>query len=69
MTMAGDQANQGEGSDPTADIKASNPGGTTTGDITKGHSGGEQSNDNEPHKVEDAAKAGREDFDTDAGEE
>lgn len=67
--MADDQANQGEGSDPTADIKASNPGGTTTQDITKGHTGSGRNDNDEPHKVEDAAKAGREDFDTDAGEE
>lgn len=67
--MADDQANASEGSDPSSDIKASNPGGTTTEDITKGRSGSDRDGDDEPHKVEDAAKAGREDFDTDAGEE
>lgn len=59
--MTDKPANQSEGADPSSDIAASNPGGTTTADIT-------QSGD-EPHKVEDAAKAGRDDFDTEAGEE
>jgi hypothetical protein len=63
------QANQNEGSDPTSDIKASNPGGTTTDDITKGRDGSDTQGDDEPHKVEDAAKAGRDDLDTDAGED
>jgi len=67
--MTDKQANQSEGSDPTADIKASNPGGTTTEDITRGRDGSDAHADDEPHKVEDAAKAGRNDLDTDAGEE
>ncbi|NTS64179.1 hypothetical protein HRV97_03255 [Sphingomonas sp. HHU CXW] len=68
--MADDQANASEGSDPSSDIRASNPGGTTTEDITKGRSGSDdQPGDDEPHKVENAAKAGRDDLDTDAGEE
>ncbi len=68
--MADDRANAGEGSSPNADIKASNPSGTTTGDITNGQAGNDnQQGDDEPHKVEDAAKAGRDDLDTDAGEE
>lgn len=67
--MTDKRANQSEGSDPSSDIKASNPGGTTTDDITNGHEGGNAKGDDDPHKVEDAVKAGRDNFDTDAGEE
>jgi hypothetical protein len=48
--------NSDEGSSPADDIKKQNPEGTTTGDQT-GETGGE-------HKVDDLAKAGRDDMDT-----
>jgi len=46
---------------PADDVKKQNPTGTTTGDQT-----GKTSGD---HKVEDLAKAGRNDMDTDEGAE
>ena len=55
--MSDIEPNSGEGASPADDIKKQNPEGTTTGDQT-GETGGD-------HKVEDLAKAGRNDMDTD----
>lgn len=50
-----DQDNASEGADPANDIKQQNPGATTTADLAgKG---------DDKNKVQDLAKAGREDFD------
>jgi hypothetical protein len=55
--MSDSEPNSEEGASPSEDIKKQNPTGTTTGDQT-GETGGD-------HKVEDLAKAGRDDMDTD----
>jgi hypothetical protein len=55
--MSDIEPNSDEGASPADDIKKQNPEGTTTGDQT-GETGGD-------HKVEDLAKAGRDDMDTD----
>ena len=55
--MSDSEPNSDEGESPADDIKKQNPEGTTTGDQT-GEAGGK-------HKVEDLAKAGRSDMDTD----
>jgi hypothetical protein len=55
--MSDSEPNSDEGASPAEDVKAQNPTGTTTGDQT-GETGGD-------HKVEDLAKAGRDDMDTD----
>jgi hypothetical protein len=55
--MSDIEPNSDEGASPADDIKKQNPEGTTTGDQT-GETGGD-------HKVEDLAKAGRNDMDTD----
>ena len=59
--MSNAEPNSDEGASPADDVKKQNPTGTTTGDQT-GEAGGE-------HKVEDLAKAGRNDMDTDADTE
>jgi len=61
--LTGDDApaNAEEGADPSADIKAQNPGGTTTADLATRATG--EGTDSAPAKAEDLAKAGREDFD------
>ena len=56
--MSDSEPNSGEGASPAHDIKKQNPTGTTTGDQT-GETG-------DKHKVEDLAKAGRDDTNTDA---
>ncbi|MEG3162642.1 hypothetical protein U1763_19245 [Sphingomonas sp. LB2R24] len=56
--MSDSEPNSDEGASPADDVKKQNPTGTTTGDQT-GETGGD-------HKVEDLAKAGRDDMDTDA---
>ena len=55
--MSDSEPNSDEGASPAEDIKKQNPDGTTTGDQT-----GETDSQ---HKVEDLAKAGRADMDTD----
>lgn len=55
--MSDSEPNSDEGANPAEDIKKQNLTGTTTGDQT-GESDGK-------HKVEDLAKAGRDDMDTD----
>ena len=55
--MSDSEPNSDEGASPAEDIKKQNPTGTPTGDQT-GETG-------DKHKVEDLAKAGREDMDTD----
>jgi hypothetical protein len=55
--MSNEAPNSDEGARPAEDIKKQNPDGTTTGDQT-----GETDGD---HKVDDLAKAGRDDLDTD----
>ncbi len=55
--MSDSEPNSDEGASPADDIKKQNPDGTTTGDQT-----GEADSQ---HKVEDLAKAGRADMDTD----
>jgi hypothetical protein len=55
--MSNSEPNSDEGASPADDVKKQNPTGTTTGDQT-GETGGD-------HKVEDLAKAGRDDMDTD----
>jgi hypothetical protein len=55
--MSDSEPNSDEGASPADDVKKQNPTGTTTGDQT-GETGGD-------HKVEDLAKAGRDDMDTD----
>jgi len=55
--MSDSEPNSDEGASPAEDIKKQNPDGTTTGDQT-----GETDSQ---HKVEDLAKAGRPDMDTD----
>ncbi|MGP7794780.1 hypothetical protein [Sphingomonas sp. CLY1604] len=74
--MTDDRANADEGSDPTGDIKRQNPGETTTGDITGGgedRAGAGEGPDADDsagdHTTQDAAKAGRRDFDPNAGQE
>jgi hypothetical protein len=59
--MSDREPNSDEGASPAEDIKKQNPTGTTTGDQT-GETGGD-------HKVDDLAKAGRDDLDTDKGAE
>ena len=59
--MSDIEPNSDEGANPADDIKKQNPEGTTTGDQT-GETGGD-------HKVEDLARAGRDDMDTDADAE
>jgi len=59
--MSDSEPNSDEGATPADDVKKQNPTGTTTGDQT-----GETSGD---HKVEDLAKAGRNEMDTDEGAE
>jgi hypothetical protein len=54
--MSANEPNSDEGASPAEDVKKQNPTGTTTGDQT-GETGGD-------HKVEDLAKAGRDDMDT-----
>ena len=54
--MSDSEPNSDEGANPVDDIKKQNPTGTTTGDQT-GETGGD-------HKVEDLAKAGRDDMNT-----
>lgn len=49
--MPDDSSINDDGADPTADIKAQNPGQTTTGDITKG-------TDESPTKVQDLTHTG-----------
>jgi hypothetical protein len=58
--MSNETSNSDEGASPAEDIKKQNPDGTTTGDQA-----GETDGD---HKVEDLAKAGRDDLDTDDGQ-
>jgi hypothetical protein len=60
-TMSDSEPNSDEGASPAEDIKKQNPTGTTTGDQT-GETG-------DAHKVENLAKAGRDDMDTDADAE
>lgn len=48
-------ANANEGADPTHDIKVQNPGETVTGD--------DEPEEPDETKVQDLAKAGRQDFD------
>lgn len=73
--MTDDRANADEGSDPSGDIKRQNPGGTTTGDITGGGDDragageGSDADDRSDGKTQEAAKAGRSDFDPNAGQE
>lgn len=81
--MPDDQANANEGADPSDDIKKQNPGGTTTADLTGGHDDsdragagegpdagtGSDAEENDDTKTQDLAKAGRPDFDPDAGQE
>jgi len=55
--MSNSEPNSDEGASPADDVKKQNPTGTTTGDQT-GEAGGD-------HKVENLAKAGRDDMDTD----
>jgi len=55
--MSDSEPNSDEGASPAEDIKKQNPTGTMTGDQT-GEAGGD-------HKVENLAKAGRDDMDTD----
>ena len=50
-----DEPNAREGADPSQDLKDQNPGETTTADLADGKES--------KTKVEDIAKAGREDFD------
>lgn len=59
--MSDSEPNSDEGASPVEDIKKQNPTGTTTGDQA-GKSGSD-------HKVEDLAKAGRDDMDTDGDAE
>lgn len=59
--MSNSEPNFDEGASPADDVKKKNPTGTTTRDQT-GEAGGD-------HKVEDLAKAGRDDMDTDANAE
>ena len=59
--MSNSEPNSDEGASPADDVKKQNPTGTTTSDQT-----GETSDD---HKVEDLAKAGRNDMNTDEGAE
>jgi len=81
--MSDDRANADEGADPADDIKRQNPGETTTGDISDGaedragagegpDAEGEDSISDEDTpsagKVQDAARAGRTDFDPNAGQ-
>lgn len=77
--MSDDRANADEGADPADDIKRQNPGETTTGDISDGaedragagegpDAEGEDSISDEAGKVQDAARAGRTDFDPNAGQ-
>jgi hypothetical protein len=55
--MSDSEPNSDEGASSADDVKKQNPTGTTTSDQT-GETGGD-------HKVEDLAKAGRDDMDTD----
>jgi hypothetical protein len=55
--MSDSEPNSDEGASPADDIKKQNSTGTTTGDQS-GETG-------DKHKVENLAKAGREDMDTD----
>lgn len=55
--MSDSEPNSNEGASPADDIKKQNPTGTTTGDQS-GETG-------DKHKVENLAKAGRADMDTD----
>ena len=59
--MSDSEPNSDEGANPVDDIKKQNPTGTTTGDQT-GETGSGR-------KVEDLAKAGRDDMDTDKAPE
>ena len=59
--MSNSEPHCDEGASPADDVKKQNPTGTTTGNQT-GEASGE-------HKVEDLAKAGRDDMDTDADAE
>jgi len=75
--MPDDQANANEGADPSDDIKKQNPSGTTTADLTGRHDDpnragageGPDAGENDDTKTQDLAKAGRADFDPDAGQE
>lgn len=61
------EANENEGADPWSDIKAQNPGATTTGDITDDAKNADD--DGGDTKVQDRVKAEREDFGSNAGQE
>jgi len=60
--MSDDRANADEGADPSKDIDKQNPGQTTTDDLT-------DDEDTSDTKTQDLAKAGRTDFDPNAGQE
>jgi len=60
--MTDDRSNADEGADPSSDIKKQNPGETTTSDLVD--RGREDTG-----KTEKVTKAGREDFDPNAGQE
>lgn len=61
------ETNETESADPSSDIKAQNPGATTTGDITDDAKNADD--DGGDTKVQDLVKAGRENFDPNAGQE
>lgn len=66
-----DEPNSNEGSNPTDDIKAQNPGATTTADLTSGGEGSDadQVSDDDPDKVQKLTKAGRGEMDPNASAE
>jgi hypothetical protein len=59
----GDEPNAAEGADPSGDIRAQNPGQTTTADLA------DRVDADDPDKAEKLTKAGRPDFDPDESPE
>lgn len=58
-----DQPNANEGADPSDDIAAQNPGGTTRPDLGQSSEGKKAGGVDDKTKVQDLAKGGRENFD------
>lgn len=66
--MPDSHTNENEGADPSSDIEKQNRGDTGTGESRAGAGEGDDA-DQSDTKAQDLAKAGRDDFDPNAGQE